>query len=50
MEKTLAQFHTARYNDDIQSVARLAKEYQKQDPSLTWAECIVLAESQIKVR
>ena len=50
MDKTLAQFHTARYDADLQAVTRLAKDIQIQNPSMTWTECIIEAEKIIKVR
>lgn len=47
MQKTLVKFHTAQYDAETQAVARLAKEYQKQQPDLSWSECIRIAEKNI---
>lgn len=48
MEKTMAQFHTSQYDAETQSVARLAREYKKQQPELSWSECVELAEKHVR--
>jgi acyl-homoserine lactone acylase PvdQ len=43
-------FTQKRYDDETQTVARLAKQYQKQVKGITWGEAIRLAEKHVSER